>query len=120
MKNKEKLINFKKEIENIELTYNYEKTYCDLINATINYQNDTQNWIFEYIFEDYISEADLKYLIQDKELWEIRNILENATTEADFFKIDAYGYAYNLEYSDLEYIKEEILSTIENELNEEE
>lgn len=49
-----RLEQLKKEIENIEITYDYESVYTDLLNATIDFQNDTQTWDFEYIFEDYI------------------------------------------------------------------
>lgn len=48
---KEKLL---MEIENIEITYDYEDTYTKLYNACIDYMNETQDWSLEYIFEDYI------------------------------------------------------------------
>lgn len=39
---KNKLKELKTKIENIEITYNHEEVYCELRNATIDYQNDTQ------------------------------------------------------------------------------
>ena len=50
----EKLEELKERIEGIEITYDYDQTYTDLLNATIDYQNDTQTWDFEYLFEDII------------------------------------------------------------------
>lgn len=54
IKEMENLQELKKEIENINITYDYENTYNQLYNTIIDYKNDTQTWDFEYIFENII------------------------------------------------------------------
>lgn len=108
----------KKRIEGIEISYNYEETYCDLINATIDYQNETQKWNFEYIFEEFIDEEllkdQVKYNLDEFGVWAVRNLLDDIKDECGIYKIDAYGYGHDLTYEDLKDIKDQILETIEN------
>ena len=40
-------------IKEVEITYDYDETYCNLYNTCIDYMNDTQDWDLEYLFEDY-------------------------------------------------------------------
>ena len=118
---KKRLKELKKEIENIEISYDYEKTYCDLINATIDYQNETQTWDFENIFEEYIDDEILKYTIEynlkEYGVWAVRNLLDDIKDECGVYKIDAYGYGHDITTDDLKEIKEQILETI-NDLEE--
>lgn len=120
---KERLEQLKKEIENIEISYNLEETYCDLINATIDYQNETQTWDFEGIFEDYIDDELLKYEVKDNlegfGVWAVKNLLDDIKDECGIYKIDAYGYGHDITIEDLKYIKEQILDVI-NDLESEE
>lgn len=114
----EKLKELKKRIEKIEIGYNYEETYCDLINATIDYQNDTQDWTFEDVFNDYIDDEILEQAVEHnlKEygIWAVKNLLQNINDECGIYKIDAYGYGYDITEEDLEDIKREILEIIED------
>lgn len=113
---KERLEQLKKEIENIEIDYNLEETYCNLINATIDYQNETQTWNFEGIFEDYIDDEILQYAVKDNlekfGVWAVRNLLDDIKDECGVYKIDAYGYGHDITIEDLKDIKEQILDTI--------
>ena len=113
---KERLEQLKKEIENIEIGYNLEETYCDLINATIEYQNENQTWDFEGIFEDYIDDEILTYAVKDNlerfGVWAVRNLLDDIKDECGIYKIDAYGYGHDITIEDLKYIKEQILDVI--------
>ena len=113
---KERLEQLKKEIENIEIDYDLEKTYCDLINATIDYQNETQTWDFEGIFEDYIDDEILKYQVEynlkEFGVWAVRNLLNDIKNEYGVYKIDAYGYGHDITIEDLKDIKEQILDII--------
>lgn len=115
---KERLKQLREEIEKIDITYDYEETYCNLLNATIDYQNDTQTWDFEYIFEEYIDDELLKYQVEHnlKEfgVWAVRNLLDDIKEECGIYKIDAYGYGHDITKEDLEDIKEEILQVIDN------
>lgn len=63
MNKKEEL---RKKIEEIEITYDYESTYCDLRNACIDYMNETQDWDLDYVFEDFVDEEILKEDILDR------------------------------------------------------
>lgn len=118
MKNKKRLEELKKQVENIKIGYDLERTYCDLINATIDYQNETQDWQFESIFEDYIDDEILKYAIEDNlerfGVWAVKNLLDDIKDENGIYKIDAYGYGHDITSGDLEDIKEEILDKINN------
>lgn len=113
----EKLKELKERIENIEIGYDYEETYCDLINATIDYQNETQTWNFESIFEDYCDDEILKsqveYSLENFGIWAVRNLLDDIKDECGIYKIDAYGYGHDITYDDLKDIKNNILETIE-------
>lgn len=121
---KERLKQLKKEIEEIEISYNYEETYCNLINATIDYQNETQTWDFEYIFEEYIDDELLQYQVEynlkEYGVWAVRNLLDDIKEECGIYRIDAYGYGHDITKGDLEDIKEEILQVIKNLESEEE
>ena len=47
---------FKKQIENIKISYDYdyEEIYSSLYNICIDYMNDTQDFDFEYLFNEII------------------------------------------------------------------
>lgn len=113
---KERLEQLKKEIENIEIGYNLEETYCNLINATIEYQNETQTWDFESIFEDYIDDEILKgqveYNLKEFGVWAVKNLLDDIKDECGIYKIDAYGYGHDITVEDLKDIKAQILDVI--------
>ena len=114
----ERLKQLRKEIEEINVTYDLEETYYKLLNATIDYQNETQNWKFEYIFEDYLDDELLKYQVEynlkEHGVWAVRNLLDNIKEECGIYRINAYGYGLDITKGDLEDIKEEILQVIDN------
>ena len=91
---KRELRKLKKEIENIEITYDYEDVYCKLINATIDYQNETQDWCFEYVFDEYIDDYLLQemieYQLKQYGIWAVRNLLDGIEEENGIYRIDAY------------------------------
>lgn len=113
---KERLEQLKKEIEKIEIGYDLEETYCNLINATIEYQNETQTWDFEDIFEDYIDDEILKYQVEynlkEFGVWAVKNLLDDIKDECGIYKIDVYGYGHDINIEDLKDIKEQILDVI--------
>lgn len=120
---KERLEQLKKEIEKIEIGYDLEETYCNLINATIDYQNETQNWYFEDIFEDYIDDEILKgqveYNLKKFGVWAVKNLLDDIKDGCGIYKIDAYGYGHDITIEDLKDIKAQVLDVI-NDLESEE
>lgn len=120
---KERLEQLKKEIEKIEIGYDLEEIYCNLINATIDYQNETQTWDFEGIFEDYVDDEILKgqveYNLKKFGVWAVKNLLDDIKDECGIYKIDAYGYGHDITVEDLKDIKAQILDVI-NDLESEE
>lgn len=115
---KGRLEQLKKEIEKIEIGYDLEETYCNLINATIDYQNETQTCDFEGIFEDYIDDellkAQVEYNLKKFGVWAVKNLLDDIKDECGIYKIDAYGYGHDVTIEDLKDIKAQILDVIDD------
>ena len=107
----------KKEIENIDITYDYEETYSKLYNTVIDYENDTQTWDFDYIFEDMIdydtAEEMAKHELENGGLIRLYYFLGNANLNNTLFELDGYGNLEDITNDNLEYIKNEILDNIE-------
>lgn len=114
---KELLKEFKQKIENIEITYNYDEVYSNLYNACIDYMNETQNWDFEYLFNEIISydmaEERARYELDKGGLVRLYYFLGNANCNNDIFKIDGYGNLQDIHKEDLEDLKQEIIEKIE-------
>ena len=107
----------KKEIENIEITYNYEEVYRNLYNTCIDYMNDTQTWDFEEIFENIIdyetAELYAKDQLENGGLIRLYYFLGSANLNNDIFRVDGYGNLEDITKEDLDGLKEEILDKIE-------
>lgn len=107
----------KKKIENIEITYDYAKSYSDLYNACIDYMNDTQTWDFDEIFENIIdydtAEVYAKDQLNECGLVSLYYFLGDACLNNDIFKINGYGNLEDITKNDLDILKEEILDKIE-------
>lgn len=119
-----KLEDLKKKIEEIEITYDYDSVYCDLRNTTIDYMNETQDWDFDYLFEDYVDEDILRemvsYKIKDEGLWSVQNLLNDIKNYEGYYKIDVYGYGHDVDIDDLKDLKQEILDKIDKKMEENE
>lgn len=111
-------------VENINVTYDYEESYCNLKNAIIDYMNTTQDWDFDYIGEDIIdyelAEEQAKHELEQGGLARLYYYLGDANFNNNLFKVDGYGNLQDLEKTDLEYMKEEILDLINDKLSESE
>lgn len=115
----------KDKIEEIEITYDYEDTYCNLYNTVIDYENETQDWDFEYLFEDYVSYDVAEDIAKNKlenngGLVRLYYFLGDANLNNSMFKIDGYGNLEDINKEDLECLKDEILNIINNKLEEQE
>lgn len=118
----DKLKELKEKIENIEITYDYEETYNNLYNTCIDYMNDTQDWDFEDLFNDFINYEIAEEIAEEKlkrgGLERLRYYINDTTFfDSEIFKIDGYGNLSNVYKDDLECIKEEILDTIERKIS---
>ena len=118
MKKIKTLKQLKKEIENIEISYDYEDTYNKLYNTTTDYMNETSNYDFDYLFDDYIDYD----LAEERAKWELEQgglerlkyyIGDTNFYYRDIFKIDGYGNLKNVDIDDLKYLKEEIMYCID-------
>lgn len=117
-----KLEELKDKIEEIEITYDYEETYNNLYNTVIDYENDTQDQDFEYLFEEYVSydlaEDIAKNELETGGLVRLYYFLGDANLNNDMFRINGYGNLEDINKEDLEYLKDEILNIIDNKLEE--
>lgn len=57
----------------------------------------------------------VKYKIDNEGLWSVINLLSNIKNYDGIYKIDAYGYGYDIDKEDLEILKEEILDNLKGE-----
>lgn len=114
----------KEKIENIEIGYDYEEVYTELKNTVIDYMNDTQDWDFDYIGEDIIdyelAEMQAKNELENGGLIRLYYFLGNANLNNELFRINGYGNLENIDIDDLNNMKEEILSLINDKLSESE
>lgn len=106
----------KKYVEEYEIDYDYEKAYCDIRNACIDYENDSQDWNIDYAFEEFVDEDLLNYLVKykiDNEgLWSVVNLVSDINNYNGIYRVDAYGYGYDITRKDLEDLKEDILDRL--------
>lgn len=119
-----KLEELKERIEAIESSYDWDDYYTALLNATIDYQNETQDWCFENLFEDIIdyeiAEEYAKHELETGGLIRLYYYLGDANLNNEIFRVDGYGNLTDIEKDDLDYIKKQILEIIDEKLKEEE
>lgn len=119
----EELKKLKETIEGID-SYDLDEYYTNLLNATIDYQNETQDWIFESLFEDIINyetaEDYAKEELENGGLIRLYYFLGDANLNNQIFRIDGYGNLTDIHKDDLDYIKEQILDKIDEKLESEE
>ena len=105
-------------IENIEVTYDYERTYTELRNAVIDYMNDTQDWGLDELFNDYIdyelAEEIAKREIEEGGLIRLYYFLGDANLNNNIFKINGYGNLEDIDIDDLKILKDEILENLKD------
>ena len=120
----EKLRELKEKIEKIESSYDYDNYYTELRNTTIDYMNDSQEWDFEYLFDDVIdyeiAEEIAKNELENGGLIRLYYFLGDVNLNNDIFKIDGYGNLTDINKDDLDYIKEQILEIINQKIEDKE
>ncbi len=120
---KELLKEFKQKIESVDITYDYEETYNNLYNAYIDYENETNDYDLEYLFEDIIdydmAEERARYELEQGGLIRLYYYLGDANLNNDIFRVDGYGNLSDIQKEDLELLKEEILDAINDKLESE-
>lgn len=115
-----RLEQLKNDIENVEITYDYEESYTNLYNTVIDYMNEEQSFDFEYLFEDIISydlaEERAKYELENGGLVRLYYFLGDANFNNDLFRINGYGNLEDINKDDLEFLKEQLLDAINEKL----
>ena len=121
---KKELLNLRKNIENINIDYTklYEDIYNDIYNIVIDYENNTQDFDFDYLFEDIIdydsAEERAKWELENGGLIRLYYFLGDANLNNNLFKIDGYGNLKDIYIDDLTTLKEDILDNIDLKLKE--
>lgn len=117
----EDLKELKEKIENIVVDYDYDRTYSDLYNTVIDYMNETQDFDFEYLFEDFINydtaEEIAKAELERDGLLRLYYFLGSANLNNELFRIDGYGNLTDVYKDDLEFLKEQIIDEIDRKIN---
>lgn len=111
-----------KTIKEIEIDCNYESVYNDIYNACIKYKNETGDWSLDYFFDEYVSaeevENNIKKIMNNNEgLYRLHFFLGDTDLRSDVFIINGYGNLENINRTDLECLKYDILNELENEEN---
>lgn len=110
----------KEKIENIKITYDYDEVYSELYNAVIDYQNETQDFDMDYLFEDFIdydlAEERAKYELDTGGLIRLYYFLGDANLNNSLFRIDGYGNLSDVGLDDLECLKADILDNINDKM----
>lgn len=111
-----------KNIESVEIGYNdVEETYQKLYDLWMDYLYDTDDYSLEYIFNEYVSyeiaEDIARNELENGGLISLYYFLGNADLTNNLFKINGYGHLEDLDKSDLECIKSEIIFNLKKDLN---
>ena len=116
MEKKLLLKELKEKIENAE-SWDYDEYYTTMLNATIDYQNETQEWDFEYLFEDIIdyelAEDYARRELEEGGLVRLYYFMGNANMNNEIFRVNGYDNLEDIDKDDLDCIKNEILEIIE-------
>lgn len=124
MERLEILKQFKREIENINITYYIDETYTDLRNACIDFGNTYQEWFTDNAFDEYtdreIVSYEIRKIMEDDDLDRLYYFLGDTDLREDIFRINAYGNLENITKEDLDYLKQDIIDRIDEEIENEE
>lgn len=112
-KEKKQLI---KDIEAVEINYNLENTYNSMYNLFIDYWNNTQDFILEDYFNDYISndtvEEIIKRDLEEGGLARLKYFIEGVDLNKNLYRLDGYGNLENITEEDLECLKYDLLNEL--------
>lgn len=115
----------KEKIENFNIGYDYEQNYCELYNAVIDYENETNNYIgLSELFNDFVNydfaEEIARNELDNGGLIRLYYFLGDANLNNNIFKINVYGNLEDINIDDFNYLKDELLELINDNLEEEE
>jgi hypothetical protein len=115
-------LEFLEKVKNVEIDYHidFEETYNVLYDLWMDYLYDTNDYSLEYVFSDFCSyelaEDIAKNELETSGLISLYYFLGNADLTENIFKINGYGHLENIDKSDLEYIKQELIYNLNKEV----
>ena len=116
------LFELRDQIKAIDIHYPLEEPYTELWNTMADYWNESQDSLAEYLFDDYIDdecvEQFIRGIIDDDGLYRLYYFLGDADLRDCLFKIDCYGNLTNIDTTDLEDLKSEIIDEINDRIEE--
>lgn len=108
----------KTNLEAIDITYDYEKTFSELKNTVIDYMNETNDYTLDEYFNDYIDGETVEGIIKNdlnegNGLARIGCFLTGVKlSNTDLFKLNGYGNLENITIEDLQNLKSELIDAI--------
>lgn len=113
----------KEAVENIEITYDYGKTYSELYNVMIDAWNNGLCYDSDELFTEYIgydtAEEIAEMELRESGLIRLYYFLGDVNIAAyDVFRINGYGNLEEVHFDDLQNLKDELLDYIEDEMEE--
>lgn len=117
----EDLLKMKENVENVNITYNFEETFNSLYNAVDGYGKTNDN-ILQLFWPFYDSGEIEKIMARELEYGGLERIyyfIGDATLTNKLFVINGYGNLEDVTIGDLEQLKEDILEIINDNLEEE-
>ena len=133
MENKKTINELKKEtIKKLEelknnLSYDWERDYCDMINTMIDYDNEAQDDLYLYDncreCVEFVDDETLQYYIeyqvktfgQDRYFY----MFNGVTNPCGIYVVDGYGNLRDVEESDFECCIDEAIERLKKSMNEE-
>lgn len=98
-----------------------DELYRDIINNVIDYENDSQDFSLEYLYEDIITydtaEEIAKMELDKGGLIRLYYFLGDANLNNTLFRIDGYGNLEDVDRNDLRYLKQDIIDEIKNKMD---
>ena len=114
------ITSFKKMKDN--LSYNYDENYTKLINTAVDYDNETNHYLYLYDTirdtVDFVEYESLSYHIGkcDNDISRLRFFIGD-TRGADLYKLNGYGNLENVDNDDFLMCIDACLDKLSNELN---
>lgn len=111
-----------KKIKDVKIDYisDAEEIYYKLYDLWMDYLCDTNDYEMEYIFNDIctyeLAEDIAKNELETGGLIRLYYFLGNANLNNNLFKVNGYGNLEDLDKSDVEYIKRELIYNLEKDL----
>ena len=117
----QELLNKIEQINLDDYSKDIDELYCDIYNAIIDYENESQDFSLEYLYEDIITyetaEEIAKMELDKGGLIRLYYFLGDANLNNTLFRIDGYGNLEDFDRNDLRDLKQNINKEKKNKLD---